>query len=92
MATAGIATLDFGGVPGTNRVTSTVTGQAGILSDSHIEAWLMGATTATHNAYEHTFVPMDLRCSNIVAGTGFDIIATTNLRLNGTFICHWVWS
>lgn len=92
MATTGTATLDFGSTPGTNRVTTTVTGQAGILTNSHVEAWLMGDSTATHNVYEHTFVPMTLRCSNIVAGAGFDIIATTDLRLTGTFTCHWVWA
>lgn len=91
MSGTGTATLTFGSIPGTNLVTTTVTGQAGILTNSHIEAFLMGDSTATHNVYEHNIVPFTLTCGNIVAGTGFDIVASSDLRLTGTFTCHWVW-
>lgn len=90
MAT-GTATLDFGAAPGTNVVTTTVTGQAGIGTSSHVEAWLQGDSTADHNAYEHETVRLELRCGNIVAATGFDIVASSDWRLNGAFTCHWVW-
>lgn len=86
----GEATLNFGAAPGTNFVTTTVTGLAGILADSNVSAWLMGEPTADHNAYEHMFVPLRLVCGNIVAGTGFDITAVTDLRLTGTFKCRWM--
>lgn len=84
--------LDFGSTPGTNVATTTVTGQTGIAASSHVEAWMMGDTTGTHNAYEHLVVPLVVRCGNIVAGVGFDIVASSELRLNGTFTVHWVWS
>ena len=87
--TYGTATLDFGSVPGTHLVTTTITGQTGILSGSTISAWLMAEATATHNAYEHMIVPLRITCGNIVAGVGFDIVAVSNLRLTGTFTCRW---
>jgi len=91
-ANTGSAVLDFGSTPGTNVVTTTVTGQASILSGSFVQAWLMGETTATHNAYEHNIVPIRLTCGNIVAGTGFDIVASTDWRLTGTFSVKWIWN
>ena len=84
--------LNFGATPGTNIVTTTVTGQAAIVSDSFVEAFMMGETTAEHNAYEHNIVPLTLACGNIVAGTGFDIVASSDLRLDGTFSVKWVWN
>ena len=90
-ANVGEATLNFGSAPGTNTVTTTVTGEAGILATSSVQAYLMGDSTATHNAYEHEIVPMTITCGNIVAGTGFDIIASSELRLTGTFKVRWSW-
>jgi hypothetical protein len=37
-------------------------------------------------------VPIRLVCGNIVAGTGFDIVASTDLRLTGTFSVRWMWN
>lgn len=94
MGATGTAVLNFGAAPGTNTATVTVTGQTGLLSGSHIEAWLQAAAadaTAEHNAYEHALVPLTPRAMNVVAGTGFDIFATTEWRLTGTFTVHWVW-
>lgn len=91
MGATGTATLDFGATPGTNVVITTVVGQTGILAGSQVEAYMMGDTTATHNAYEHLIVPITLRCTNIVPGVSFDIWASTDWRLDGTFTVHWVW-
>jgi len=91
MGATGTAILDFGDTPGTNVVTTTVTGQAGILAGSMVEAFLMAESTATHNAYEHMIVPLVLRVGNVVAGAGFDIYASSELRLDGTFSVKWVW-
>jgi hypothetical protein len=91
-ANTGTAVLNFGSIPGTNVVTTTVTGQTSILSNSYVQAWLMGDSTATHNAYEHNIVPIRLVCGNIVAGTGFDIVASTDWRLTGTFSVRWMWN
>jgi hypothetical protein len=90
----GTATLNFGSAPGTNIVETAVTGQASITTGAHVEAFLMGESTATHNNYEHLIVPMSIRVdkATIVAGIGFTIIASTDWRLTGTFTVHWVWS
>ena len=88
---SGTAVLDFGTVPGTNVVTATVTGQTSIALGSSIEAFIMAEATAEHNAYEHSVVPIKVSCGNIVAGTGFDIIAVTEYRLTGTFNVRWIW-
>ena len=93
MASAtGTATLNFGSAPGTNVVTTVVTGQTSIGLSSHVEAFMMGSSTATHNATEHLIAPITLRCGDIVAGTGFTIYASTELRLTGAFTVHWVWA
>jgi hypothetical protein len=92
MASSGTATIDFGAAPGTNVVTVVVTGEAGILSGSHVEAWIMGSATAEHNAYEHAIAPIKLTCGTIVAATGFTITAVCEWRLTGTFTVHWVWA
>ena len=88
---AGTAVINFGSAPGTNVVTATVTGQTGIVAGSQVQAFMMAEPTATHNAYEHTIAPIRLICGNISAGAGFDIIASTDLRLTGTFNVRWNW-
>jgi len=90
--TTGVATLDFGAAPGTNFVQTVITGQAGILTTSHVDAYLMAASTASHNAYEHAVVPVRVTAGDIVAGTGFTINAVTDWRLSGTFNVYWVWA
>lgn len=93
MATGvGTATINFGSAPGTNVVETVVTGQTNITTSSHVEAWLMGDSTASHNAYEHSIVPIKLSCGSLVNGTGFTITASSEWRLTGTFTAHWVWS
>jgi len=93
MASAtGTAVLNFGATPGTNYVTAVVTGQAAIGTSSHVEAFLMGSTTATHNPLEHLLSAIRLTCGDIIAATGFTIHAHTELRLTGTFSVHWVWA
>jgi hypothetical protein len=91
---AGTAILDFGPAPGSNTATVTVTGQGAILAGSHVEAFIQAAAadaTVDHNAYEHAMVPMFTRATNIVASTGFDIFASCEWLLTGTFTVHWVW-
>ena len=90
--TTGTATLTFGAVPGTNIVETVVTGQATITVNSHIQIWMAADATATHNAYEHSIVPIKLSAADIVASTGFTIRAVTDWRLTGTFTVHWMWS
>jgi hypothetical protein len=92
---SGTATLDFGSTPGTNYVTVAVTGQTTIASNSHIRAWIQGTdSTATHNAFEHTLLPLyvNINTSDVIAGTGFTINAITELRLSGTISVRWQWT
>ena len=97
MGAQGSTTLNFGAAPGTNHVTTTVTGQAAIVAGSAVEAWVMGAAadaTADHTAYEHMVLDLYVRTpvTNIVAGTGFDINGITELRLTGLITVRWVWN
>lgn len=87
----GTVLVDFGSAPGTNIVTTTITGQTAIVSTSKVKAVVMLDTTATHNSYEHMVAPIKLTCGNIVNGVGFDIQAVTDWRLTGTFNITWEW-
>jgi len=93
----GTVTFDFGSAPGTNVVTTTVTGLTTISGTSNVEIYLMGTdSTATHNAYEHSFLPMlggwSATVTTVTAGTGFVAQAASALRLTGTIKCHYVWT
>jgi hypothetical protein len=92
----GTITFDFGAAPGTNVVTTAVTGQASILGTSKVEIYLMGTdSTATHNTIEHQLLPLgglSLQAISITAGTGFTAQAASLLRLTGTFQARYVWS
>jgi hypothetical protein len=92
----GQSIIDFGSPPGTNVVTTTITGQTGILSTSNVNAFMMADTTVTgaygHNAEEHKIVPIKLSCGNIMVGTGFTIYAETDWRLDSVFNVRWLWS
>lgn len=83
--------VDFGSAPGTNIVTTTITGQTAIVSTSKVKAVVMLDSTSTHNSYEHMIAPIKLTCGNIVNGVGFDIYAVTDWRLTGTFNITWEW-
>ena len=91
----GAAVLDFGAAPGTNVVTTTVTGQTGITSAARVKVWFQGDSTADHNAYEHAVMfpsRVSLSGGEIVDGTSFVITAATELRLTGDVACRWEWS
>jgi hypothetical protein len=57
---------------------------------------MMSDTTATgaygHNYIEHQLVPIKLVCGNIASGVGFTIYATTEWRLDSTFLVRWMWT
>ena len=91
----GSATINFGAAPGTNLVSIAVTGQAGIVAGSQVQAFLMGNdSTATHNTDEHKILAnyINFAVDTIVAGVGFTINAITELRLTGTMVLRWRWS
>lgn len=76
VGTWGTAVIDFGGFPGAADASVAVTGQAGILTTSLVEAWLdCRGDSADHTADEHMLAELDIHVTNIVAGTGFTIHA-----------------
>jgi len=91
----GTATLDFGSTP-TDVASVVVTGQAGIVSGSLVEAWFMqDDTTADNGSDEHNEASAmcQLVCGAIVAATGFTIFANTLGVLGiGTFKVKWAWT
>jgi len=90
MAT-GTATLDFTS-SGSQLAQVNVTGQAGILSGSNIEAFLQANdSTADNTAFAHQVVPLRVRCGNVVAGTGFTIYGVSDWSLFKTYLVRWVW-
>ena len=82
MATTGTASLDFGAFPGSSHTSVAVTGQAGILSGSFVEAWILPAATADHTADEHVVESLKVMAGNIVAGTGFTIYGVNTSQIN----------
>lgn len=96
MGASGTTTVDFGTFPGTSTAAVDVTGQAGILSNSLVEAWVLPVTTADHTDLEHILDPPRVIAGSIVAGTGFTIYATAwpgGLNLHyGQYTVAWVWN
>lgn len=80
VGTTGLAVLDFGGFPGATDALVTVTGQAGIVAGSVVEAWARLQDTADHSADEHWVENLQLYAGTILAGIGFTIYG----RLNDT--------
>jgi hypothetical protein len=96
MATGqGTVTFNFGSAPGTNVVT-TVVSDTGIGASSKVEVFLMGTdSTATHNSYEHSLLPLlglSLSCISVTASTGFTAQAATTARISGTIAARYVWA
>ena len=73
MGASGTATLNFGAFPGASDASVAVTGQAGILSGSLVEAWIRPIATADHSADEHMIESFRVFAGNISVGTGFTI-------------------
>lgn len=81
----GFAELDFGAHPGNSYATVNVTGQTGILSTSHVEAWLAPEATADHSADEHLLAAIGLRVivkDVPTGGTGFIIVGLYRAAVN----------
>jgi hypothetical protein len=82
MGAQGTATLDFGAFPGASDASVAVTGQAGILAGSLVEAWILPAATADHSADEHRLESLRIVAGNIIAGTGFTIYGVNTSEIN----------
>ena len=96
MATGvGTTEIDFGAHPGVNEASVAVTGQTGITTGSHVEAWVVGDDTTTdHTASDHKYFPAlaSLVCGTPTAGVGFTIYGRSVHKLTGKFAVHYVWS
>lgn len=93
MGATGTADLDFGAFPGVSDASLAVTGQAGIVAGSLVEAWIRPVDTADHTADEHKIEQLDVIAGDIVAGTGFTITGVArNFPLYGIYKVAWVWN
>lgn len=77
MGASGRTTVNFGAFPGSFEASVAVTGQAGIIAGSDVEAWIEPDTTADHSADEHMVEAVAAKAdrTSIIAGTGFTIRA-----------------
>ncbi len=82
MGATGTATIDFGSFPGKSDAFVAITGQAAIVANSLIEAWIRPAATADHTADEHMVETLKVIAGNIVAGTGFTIYGFNTNQIN----------
>jgi hypothetical protein len=102
MSASGTATLNFGSFPGASDASLAITGQAGILAGSLVEAWLFPAATADHSADEHLAESIEIMVGAIVPGTGFTIFGFNFNPLSdpkglatllyGQWSVAWVWN
>jgi hypothetical protein len=82
MPASGTATIDFGAFPGSSHAIVNVTGQAGIVAGSLVEAWLMPADTADHSADEHIVETLKIVAGPPSAGVGFTIHGVNTSQIN----------
>lgn len=84
MGASGSTTIDFGAFPGASDASVAVTGQAGIVAGSLVEAWILPDATADHSADEHMLETIKVFADrdSIIAGTGFTIRAFNSSQLN----------
>lgn len=82
MGAQGTATLDFGAFPGKSDASVAVTGQAGIVAGSLVEAWIRPVASADHTADEHMLETLKVFAGNIVAATGFTIYGFNSSEQN----------
>lgn len=100
MGAQGTATLDFGTFPGASDTSVAVTGQAGIVAGSLVEAWIRPVATADHSADEHLMEDIEVVAGNIVAATGFTVyglhrnhsVGGADTTIYGLWTVAWVWN
>ncbi len=65
----GRATLDFGAFPGVSLAEVDVTGQAGFITSSEVNAYILPVATADHSADEHTIESLNVSAMYKTDGT-----------------------
>ena len=99
MGAAGSAVLNFGVFPGTDVASVTVTGQAGIVAGSLVDAQIRIASTAEHSEDEHAMfrgsgaVEVGVKRSSIVPGTSLTIYGACadKSKMWGNINLDWEW-
>ena len=86
MSASGITTINFGAFPGGSDGSVVVTGQAGIVSGSLVEAWIRPEATADHTADEHMVETIKIFAHSIVEGVGFTISGFNTNQVNEPLI------
>ena len=89
MGAQGTATLNMGSTP-TFEGSVVVTGQAGIVSGSHCEAFIM--QEAITPEYDMASRLLTVSCGSVSAGTGFTIYCNSATYATGTISIRWVWN
>lgn len=94
MSASGETTIDFGAFPGSNEASVTVIGQAGILTGSQVDAWIVAKATSDHTTNDHAYAGslMGITCGAPTAGVGFTIYARSPHKMQGTFTVQWAWA
>lgn len=101
MGDRGTAVLDFGPFPGKSDASVAVTGQAGIVAGSLVQAEIRPVDSIDHSADEHMAETVKVWAASIVAGTGFTIYGVNTsqvashgvgTRLYGKWNVFWVWT
>lgn len=82
MGASGTTTIDFGAFPGKSDASVVITGQAGIVAGSLVEAWIRPVDSADHLADEHKVESFRVVAADIVAGTGFTIYGYNTSQIN----------
>jgi hypothetical protein len=94
MGAQGTAVIDFGAIPA-EEASVVVSGQTGILSGSHAEAFWMGDANGDNDADAHEQMADFCRLvvGDVVAGASFTIKAHLQCGLaTGQFNIRWVWN
>lgn len=87
----GTAILDFGS-PDASDGSVDITGQAGIIAGSTVNAWINPIVSVDHSIDEHLLQPLRIIAGNIVPGTGFTIYAfVLDGTTYGKYNVSWFW-
>jgi hypothetical protein len=79
----GTADIDFGTFPnGSSHTSVVITGQAGILASSNLQAWIFPTATADHTSDEHVVETISIKAGDIVAGVGFTVYGVNTNMLS----------
>ena len=89
-ATAGEATLDFGGGIGDFKAEVVVTGVPGVKADSQVYCEVKIEATANHSVDELLFDPIRVIAKDLVVGTGFTVYGQMDSgKARGVYTINW---